>query len=48
MPKITEEEANRDFLRRVRQERDELMDRINDLDRLEVSIIKMMGGDKWK
>ena len=39
----TEQEVNKIWLVNIRQERNELMDRINQIDRLEVNIIKMGG-----
>ena len=44
----TDREVNKHWLKTIRQDRDELMQRINDLDRLEVSIIKMMGKEGEK
>ena len=38
----TEQEVNKIWIQNIRQDRDELMQQINDLDRLEVSVIKMM------
>ena len=41
MPKPTQEEVDKHWLKTIRQEREELMERINSLDRLEANVIKM-------
>ena len=44
--KLVQHEIDKEHLRLLREDRNELMDRINQLDRLEVNLIKMMGGVK--
>ena len=44
--KFTQYQIDKEQLRLIREDRNELMEQIKDLDRLEVSVIKMMGGAK--
>jgi len=44
-----EKELSEHFLKTIREEREKLLDRVNEINRLEVSQLKMMGKDLfWK
>ncbi len=46
---MTEEQLNEHFLKTIREEREKLLDRVNEIDSLETSQLKMMGKDLfWK
>ena len=43
--RYTQYQIDKEHLRLIREDRNELMEQIKDLDRLEVNVIKMMGGE---